>query len=54
MLGVPTSDPMSGFLDIRRELFQRIAPLLRPLRRDAVSSRRSAAQPHLQPGPIVA
>ncbi len=30
MLGVPTSDPMSGYFAIRRELFQRIAPLLQP------------------------
>ncbi len=30
MLGVPTSDPMSGYFTIRRELFQRIAPLLQP------------------------
>jgi len=30
LLGVPTSDPMSGYFAIRRELFQRIAPLLRP------------------------
>ncbi|MBN8526788.1 MAG: glycosyltransferase family 2 protein [Planctomycetes bacterium] len=30
LLGVPTSDPMSGFFAIRRSLFQRIAPLLQP------------------------
>lgn len=30
LLRVPTSDPMSGFFAIRRSLFQRVAPLLRP------------------------
>lgn len=30
LLGVPTSDPMSGFFALRRSLFQRVAPLLRP------------------------
>ncbi len=30
LLGVPTSDPMSGFFAIRRTSFQRIHPLLRP------------------------
>lgn len=30
LLGVPTSDPMSGYFAIRRDLFQRIAPLLQP------------------------
>jgi len=30
LLGVPTSDPMSGFFALRRDVFQRVAPLLRP------------------------
>ncbi len=29
-LGAPTSDPMSGYFAIRRELFRRVGPLLKP------------------------